>query len=176
MKHDGATVQETSITMSEVMTPKKANFAGNIHGGHLLAMIDRVAYACAARYAKTYVVTVSVDKVDFKQPIHIGELVTCHANINHVGHSSMEVGIKVLAENLTSGEQRHTNTCYLTMVAVDENRKPIKVKPLELNTFEKQRRFQEAEIRKQMRKKYHQEHQQRKADLLQNLKNQTDPS
>ena len=107
-----------TLTMSEVMTPEKANFAGNIHGGHLLQLLDKVAYACAARYSGHYVVTLSVDQVIFKQPIHVGELVTCHANINYVGRTSMEVGIKVTAENLETGETRHTNSCYFNMVAL----------------------------------------------------------
>lgn len=158
-----------SIVMAEVMTPEKANFAGNIHGGHLLSLLDRVAYACASRYAGCYVVTLSVDKVLFKQAIHVGELVTCSASINHVGKTSMEVGIKVEAENLLTGERRHTNTCYFTMVAVDKNLKPKKVTPLELRTFDERRRFHEAEIRKEMRQQYNQEHEKRRQAILEKL-------
>lgn len=123
---------QRSLSMSEVMTPEKVNFAGNIHGGYILKLIDQVAYACAARYSGRYVVTLSVDQVFFKKPIYLGELVTCHASINYVGKTSMEVGIKVVAENLTTGEIRHTNSCYFTMVAVDENMKPVAVKSLTL--------------------------------------------
>ncbi len=161
-----------SLTMAEVMTPEKGNFAGNIHGGHLMAMLDRTAYACAARYSGCYVVTLSVDKILFKQPIHVGELVTCHAMVNHVGRSSMEVGIKVTAENLQSGECRHTNTCYITMVAVDENFKPTAVTPLELKSFEQRRRFHEAELRKEIRQQFEVEHARRKQEILNKLKDQ----
>jgi acyl-CoA hydrolase len=148
------TIEDRSIIMSEVMTPEKANFAGNIHGGYLLSLLDKVAYACAARYSGEYVVTLSVDGVMFKEPIHVGELVICYASINHVGRSSMEVGIKVVAENLRSHEQRHTNSCYFTMIAVDENLRPKRVKSLSLTTPEQHKRFKEAELRKQLRQTF----------------------
>ncbi|WP_048875746.1 acyl-CoA thioesterase [Candidatus Coxiella mudrowiae] len=133
------------------MTPEKVNFSGNIHGGYILKLIDQTAYACAARYSGHYVVTLSVDGVLFKQPIYVGELVTCYANVNYVGRSSMEVGIKIIAENLTTGEKRHTNSCYVTMVAVNKNLKPIEIKPLTINNEIEQRRFEEAKMRRQMR-------------------------
>lgn len=152
----------TTLIMSEVMTPEKANFAGNIHGGHLLNLLDKVGYACAARYSGQYVVTLSVDQVFFKEPIHVSELVTCYASINYVGRSSMEIGIKVVAENLRTQQQRHTNSCYVTFVAVDENLKPTKVKALVLDTPLKKRRFEEAKIRKETRMKLAQEHKARK--------------
>lgn len=154
-----------TLTMSEVMTPEKANFAGNIHGGHLLQLLDKVAYACAARYSGHYVVTLSVDQVIFKQPIHIGELVTCHANINYVGRTSMEVGIKVTAENLETGETRHTNSCYFNMVALDKNGQPTIVKPLELRNTLDHRRREEAIARKEIAATLLKEQARRKADL-----------
>lgn len=153
---------QRSLSMSEVMTPEKVNFAGNIHGGYILKLIDQVAYACAARYSGRYVVTLSVDQVFFKKPIYLGELVTCHASINYVGKTSMEVGIKVVAENLITGGIRHTNSCYFTMVAVDENMKPVAVKPLTLETDTQRRRHEEAKIRREMRIKYGKEHSARK--------------
>lgn len=140
-----------SLSTAEVMTPEKVNFAGNIHGGYILKLIDQTAYACAARYSGHYVVTLSVDDVLFKQPIYLGELVTCHATINYVGRTSMEVGIKVIAENLATGEKRHTNSCYVTMVAVDENLKPVAVNPLTINNEIEQRRFDEAKMRRDAR-------------------------
>ncbi|AKQ33197.1 Acyl-CoA hydrolase [Candidatus Coxiella mudrowiae] len=140
-----------SLTITEIMTPEKVNFSGNIHGGYILKLIDQTAYACAARYSGHYVVTLSVDGVLFKQPIYVGELVTCYANVNYVGRSSMEVGIKIIAENLTTGEKRHTNSCYVTMVAVNKNLKPIEIKPLTINNEIEQRRFEEAKMRRQMR-------------------------
>ncbi|WP_304986181.1 acyl-CoA thioesterase [Coxiella-like endosymbiont] len=133
------------------MTPEKINFAGNIHGGYILKLIDQTAYACAARYSGHYVVTLSVDGVLFKQPIYVGELVTCYANVNYVGRSSMEVGIKIVAENLATGEKRHTNSCYVTMIAVNKNLKPIEIKPLTIHNEIEQRRFEEAKMRRQMR-------------------------
>ena len=141
----------SSITMSEIMTPNQANFAGNIHGGHLLNFLDKVAYACAARYSGRYVVTLSVDQVVFKQPIHVGNLVTCLASVNHVGRTSMEIGIKVIAEDMSTGTVSHTNSCFFTMVALDKNYKPVTIKPLECKTDEQKRRFKEAELRKKMR-------------------------
>lgn len=154
-----------TLALTEIMPPEKANFGGNIFGGHLMELLDRAAYACAARYSSRYVVTLSADHILFRQPIHVGELVTCLASINYVGKSSMEVGIKVIAENLTSGDIRHTNTCYFTMVALDDNHKPTPVQPLELNTPDQKRRFEEAQYRKEQRKKFDEEHQQHKAKL-----------
>ncbi len=156
---------DRSIVMSEVMTPDNVNLAGNIHGGYLLSLLDKVAYACSARYSGKAVVTLSFDDVLFKQPIYVGELVTCYANINYVGNSSMEVGIKVVTENLRSGKRRHSNTCYITMVAVDENLKPIKIKPLTLNTTLEKRRFYEAKLRKEMRLQFNAEHEKRKREI-----------
>lgn len=150
------------LTMSEVMTPEKVNFSGNIHGGYILKLIDLVAYVCAARYSGHYVVTLSVDNVLFKQSIYVGELVTCYATINYVGRTSMEVGIKIIAENLVTGEKRHTNSCYVTMVAVDKNLKPVNVKPLTINNDIEQRRFEEAKIRRETRMKQARAHAERK--------------
>ncbi|OGO96231.1 MAG: acyl-CoA thioesterase [Coxiella sp. RIFCSPHIGHO2_12_FULL_44_14] len=144
------------------MTPEKVNFAGNIHGGYLLKLIDQAAYACAARYCGCYVVTLSVDRVLFKEPIYVGELVTCHASVNFVGTTSLEVGIKVIAENLSTQKRRHTNSCYLTMVAVDENLKPVRIKPLTLTNDIERRRFAEAKIRRETRMVMAREHAKRK--------------
>ena len=108
------------LTMTVLMTPDTANFAGNVHGGTILKLLDQVAYACASRYAGRYVVTLSVDQVMFRQPVHVGELVTFLASVNHTGRSSMEVGIKVLAEDIPTRRQRHVNSCYFTMVAIED--------------------------------------------------------
>jgi len=137
--------------MTVLMTPDMANFSGVVHGGSLLKLLDQVAYACAARYSKSYVVTASLDQVFFKQKIQVGELLTLAANVNYVGRTSMEVGIKVVAENLRTREKRHTNSSYFTMVAVDENGKPIEVPPLILETELEKRLFEAAKMRKQMR-------------------------
>ena len=141
--------------MTVLMTPDTANFAGNVHGGHLLKLLDQVAYACASRYASRYagryVVTLSVDQVTFRKPIFVGELVSFLASVNHTGTRSMEVGVKVLAQEIRTQPVRHVNSCFFTMVAVDDNRKPIAVPKLSpANTTEK-RRYAAAELRKALR-------------------------
>jgi acyl-CoA hydrolase len=142
------------LTMTVLMTPDMANFAGNVHGGTILKFLDQVAYACASRYAGRYVVTLSVDQVMFRQPIHVGELVTFLAAVNHTGTSSMEIGIKVLAENIRSRAVRHANSCFFTMVAVDDARKPVAVPPLQPATSDERRRRAAAEVRKQLRQEF----------------------
>ena len=143
------------LHMTVLMTPDMANFSGNVHGGAILKLLDEVAFACASRYASSYAVTLSVDQVTFLQPIHVGELVTFMASINHTGHSSMEVGIKVWAETIRTKEVRHVNSCFFTMVAVDENRKPKAVPALQPVTPKDQQRFEAAIARKQLRKELH---------------------
>lgn len=140
------------LTMTVLMTPDMANFAGNVHGGTILKLLDQVAYACASRYAGRYVVTLSVDQVMFRQPIHVGELVTFLAAINATGTSSMEVGIKVVAENIRTQAMRHANSCYFTMVAVDDERKPVAVPVLQPVSADEHRRQAGAEVRRQLRK------------------------
>ncbi|WP_231893735.1 acyl-CoA thioesterase, partial [Rhodococcus sp. EPR-279] len=110
--------------MTVLMTPDMANFSGNVHGGTILKFLDQVAYACASRYAGAYVVTLSVDRVVFREPIHVGELVTFSASVNYTGRTSMEVGIRVETQNIQRGELRHTNSCYFTMVAIGDDGKP----------------------------------------------------
>lgn len=145
------TEQEKSLYMTILMTPDMANFSGNVHGGAILKLLDQVAFACAARYAKNYVVTISLDQVTFKAPIKVGQLVSFRAHVNYVGKSSMEVGVKVIAEDLHTKEKRHTNSGYFTMVAVDDDGRPTPVPPLELeNEFEK-KLYEAAVMRKQMR-------------------------
>lgn len=139
------------LTMTVLMTPDMANFAGNVHGGVILKFLDQVAYACASRYAGRYVVTLSVDQVMFRQPIHVGELVTFSASVNFTGNSSMEVGIKVLAENIRTQEVRHANSCFFTMVAVGDDGKPIQVPQLRPFSRDEHRRHAAAEMRKRLR-------------------------
>ncbi|AKJ32047.1 VdlD [Caldimonas brevitalea] len=145
--------------MTVLMTPDMANFSGNVHGGTILKLLDQVAYACAARYAGRYVVTLSVDQVMFRQPIHVGELVTFLASINHTGTSSMEVGIKVVAENIRQQVVRHANSCFFTMVAVDDEGKPTPVPPLQPTTPDEKRRNEAARVRKQLRQELEQRYQ-----------------
>ena len=143
------------LSMTVLMTPDMANFAGNVHGGTVLKFLDSVAYACASRYSGSYVVTLSVDQVMFLEPIHVGELVTFLASVNYTGNSSMEVGIRVVTENIQLHTARHTNSCYFTMVAVDAKRKPLAVPPLELRSDEQRVRFKRAEERKHSRQALH---------------------
>ncbi|HRO60646.1 MAG TPA: acyl-CoA thioesterase [Burkholderiaceae bacterium] len=144
------------LTMTVLMTPETANFAGNVHGGSLLRLLDQVAYACASRYAGRYVVTLSVDQVVFRQPIHVGELVTFLASVNHTGNSSMEIGIKVIAEDIRKRSVRHVVSCFFTMVAVDEDARPAKVPALQPSTPDERRRNAAAEVRKTMRREMEQ--------------------
>jgi acyl-CoA hydrolase len=149
------------LSMTVLMTPDTANFSGNVHGGHILKLLDQVAYACASRYAGHYVVTMSVDQVVFRQAIHVGELVTFLAAVNYTGRSSMEIGIKVLAENIRTKAVRHVNSCFFTMVAVGEDKKPVSVPQIHPATPDEQRRFEEAKARKDTRLALDRQHAQR---------------
>jgi acyl-CoA hydrolase len=138
----------SSLTMTVLMTPDTANFSGNVHGGHLLKLLDQVAYSCAARYAGTYVVTLSVDRVYFRDIIHVGELVTFSASVNYTGRTSMEIGIRVDTENIQEGNKRHTNSSYFTMVAVDSDGKPVEVPALQPQTDIAKERYEAARARR----------------------------
>jgi hypothetical protein len=146
------------LIMTVLMTPDTANFAGNVHGGTILKLLDQVAYACASRYAGRYVVTMSVDQVTFKQPIHVGELITFLSSVNYTGKTSMEIGVKVLAENIITREVRHVNSCFFTMIAVDEQRKPIEIHPFTPQSEDEIRRFESAKIRRELRQEYSTKH------------------
>lgn len=139
------------LYMSILMTPDMANFIGNVHGGDLLKMLDQVAYACASRYSGSYVVTLSVDQVMFREPIYVGELVTFAASVNYVGTTSMEIGIRVEAEDVRARTIRHTNSCYFTMVAIDDNGKPTPIPPLDIKNDLQQCRADAAFERKSLR-------------------------
>ena len=148
------TLPKHQLSMTVLMTPDMANFAGNVHGGTILKLLDQVAYSCAARYAGRYVVTLSVDQVMFREPIHVGELVTFLASVNHTGTSSMEIGIKVLAEEIRTQRVRHANSCFFTMVAVDDERKPVPVPALVPSTPDEHRHFATAQLRRTLRAEY----------------------
>jgi len=151
--------QEKSLHMTVLMTPDMANFSGNVHGGSILKMLDQVAFACAARYCKSYVVTLSLDQVTFNQSIKVGELVSFRAHVNYVGNSSLEVGVKVFAEDLESNQKRHTNSCYFTMVAMGKDGKSIKAPKLEINNEFEQKLYEAALMRKEMRKEINKKNQ-----------------
>ena len=144
------------LTMTVLVTPDMANFAGNVHGGFILKFLDQAAYSCASRYAGRYVVTLSVDQVIFRQPVHVGELVTLFASINYTGRTSMEVGIKVVTENIQAQVVRHTNSCYFTMVAVDADGAPVAVPPFTPSTADERRRHEAARMRKELRQEMEQ--------------------
>lgn len=139
--------------MSELMMPHMANNMGNVFGGVILSLVDRVAAVAAMRHARRPCVTVSVDQVDFREPIYLGELVTAVASVNFSGRTSMEVGVRVEAENVLSGQRRHTNTCYVTYVAVDERGRPAPVPPVLPETEAEKRRYAAAEARRKHRVK-----------------------
>ncbi|MFC7420189.1 acyl-CoA thioesterase [Iodobacter arcticus] len=139
------------IMMTVLMTPDMANFSGKVHGGALLKELDQVAYACASRYAGAYAVTLSVDQVIFKQPVFVGELVHFLASVNYTGRTSMEVGIRVVAENIRTQTERHTNSCYFTMVAMGDDGKSVVVPPLTPADDDAEARWVAAEARRDIR-------------------------
>ncbi len=151
---DARAVNYSKTTITELMIPAYANFGGKIHGGILLSLMDKVAYACAAKHAAGYCVTVSVDNVEFRAPINVGELVSLTASVNYVGRTSLVIGIRVTAENIETGEVKHTNTSYFTMVAKDKSGNPREVPPLRLESNEQVRRFMEAMKRKELKAQY----------------------
>ncbi|APJ04905.1 acyl-CoA thioesterase [Silvanigrella aquatica] len=142
---------EHSIEMTVLMTPDMANFSGKVHGGHILKVLDQVAYVCASRYSGHYVVTLSVDQVFFRHPIHVGEIVTFSATINHTGRSSMEVGIRVVAEDTRTRVTNHVLSSYFTMVALDENSKSVTIPHLQIVSDKQKERSEAALKRKELR-------------------------
>jgi uncharacterized protein (TIGR00369 family) len=142
---------EKRLSMTVLMSPEMVNFSGKVHGGAVLKLLDQVAYACASRYCGHYVVTLSVDQVFFRQPIHVGELVTFLASVNYTGTSSMEIGIKVIAEEPRLRAQRHVMSSFFTMVAVDQDGKPTAVPPLKPATDIEKTRFEAAQARRKLR-------------------------
>lgn len=145
------TVAATHHEAAMLMMPHQENVLGHVFGGVILAMMDTTAAVSAMRHARTPCVTVSVDRVDFREPIHIGELVTMKSSVNFVGTTSMEVGVRVETENLLTGERRHTNSCYLTYVALGADGRPTKVAPIQPESDEEKRRYEAAGERRRRR-------------------------
>lgn len=133
--------EESQVTFTELMLPSHRNFSGKIHGGHILNLMDQVAFACASKHSGNYCVTASVNKVDFLNPIEVGELLTIKATINYTGNTSMVVGMRVESENIKTGIIKHCNSSYFTMVAKDEAGNNVKVPGLILDSIEDIRRF-----------------------------------
>ena len=136
---------------SDILAPKDANILGTAFGGAILSMVDKVAAVAAFRHARTACVTASIDRVDFREPIRVGDLVVYRASVNFAGKTSMEVGVRVEAEELTTGRRRHTNSCYLTFVAVDRAGRPVAVPPVAPETAEDRRRYAAAQERRRRR-------------------------
>ena len=150
--------QHKTLSMTLLMTPDMANFSGHVHGGATLRLLDQVAYACASRYCNHYVVTLSVDQVFFRQPVKVGELVTFLASVNYTGTTSMEVGIRVMTEDIIHKNSRHAVTCYFTMVAVDSAGHPVRVPQLEVETANERRRWETAAVRRELRREVEKRH------------------
>ncbi|WP_299007996.1 acyl-CoA thioesterase [uncultured Tenacibaculum sp.] len=150
-------IEDTRISISELMLPSHANFSGKIHGGYILKLMDQIAFACASKHSGTYCVTASVDTVDFLNPIDVGELVTMKASINYVGRTSMVVGIRVESQNIQTGKVKHCNSSYFTMVAKNDEKKQVTVPGIIINNEKEMRRFLEAIKRLEMKKKRQEE-------------------
>ena len=136
---------------SQIMMPSDANILGHVFGGAVLSMMDKTAAVTAIRHARASVVTVSIDRVDVREPIRVGDLVIMKASVNYAGRTSVEVGVRVEAENMITGERRHTNSCYLTFVSVDDNGRPIEIPDVIPETEEQKRRYRDAEARRRVR-------------------------
>ena len=160
------TVKASQQVLKELMVPSYSNFGGKVHGGQILSLMDKIAYACAATHSRSYCVTASIDSVDFLNPVEVGELLTLYASVNYVGRSSMEVGIKVVSEDFHQGIVKATNTSYFTMVAVDEkSRKPVAVPGLILEDDVEIKRFLEAKMRREFKQNYKEELRQARREL-----------
>ncbi|NJB68587.1 acyl-CoA hydrolase [Desulfobaculum xiamenense] len=148
----GKTKRESTTMLTQRMLPQDANPAGNVHGGVTLKYIDIAGGTVAMRHCRTNAVTASIDRMDFLQPVYVGDLVTFKASLNYTGRTSMEVGVRVEAENMFTGEKRYCASAYLTFVALDKDGRPHEVPPLILETDEDHRRWREAEARRAIRK------------------------
>lgn len=134
-------IETSQVTLTQLMLPSYSNFSGKIHGGYILNLMDQVAFACASRHSGHYCVTASVNKVDFLNPIEVGELVTLRSSVNYTGQTSMVIGVRVESENIKMGEIKHCNSSYFTMVAKDDQNKNVPVPGIILNTEDSIRRF-----------------------------------
>jgi acyl-CoA hydrolase len=143
------TARESRLSITELMLPSHSNFGGKIHGGHILSLMDQIAFACASKHSRKYCVTASVNRVDFLSPIDVGELLTLKASINYTGRTSMVVGVRVESEDITTGKKRHCNSSYFTMVAKDENGNSATVPGLLVQDEQGVRRFARSKYRKE---------------------------
>ena len=154
---------DSEVTITELMVPSYTNFGGKVHGGYLLSLMDKVAYVCATKHSKSYCVTVAVEGVEFLSPVEVGDLLIIKSSINYVGNSTMIVGMRVECENPRTGKVTHTNSCYFTMLAKDDNGKHLAVPGLIIENERQLRRFCEAKRLKDLSK---QKREMLKSDLL----------
>lgn len=143
---------ESATILTELMIPSYANFGGKVHGGILLSLMDKVAYVVATKHSGTYCVTVAVEGVEFINPVEVGELISVKAMVNYVGNTTMIIGMRVESLNPKTGTIKHTNSCYFTMAAKDEEGKLMEVPGLEINTEKHLRRFAEGKALKEFSK------------------------
>lgn len=141
-------VKESQVAITELMLPSHSNFGGKVHGGHILNLMDQIAFACASKHSQQYCVTASVNRVNFLNPIEVGELVTLKASINYTGRTSMVVGVRVESEDITSGKRKHCNSSYFTMVAKGADGKNVPVPGLIVSDDQGVRRFARSKYRK----------------------------
>ena len=137
-------ISESEVTITELMVPTYTNFGGKVHGGYLLSLMDKVAYVCATKHSKAYCVTVAVEGVEFLSPVEVGELLIVKASINYIGNSTMIIGMHIECENPKTGKITHTNSCYFTMLAKDEQGNHLAVPGLVIENEKQLRRFCEA--------------------------------
>lgn len=141
-------VKDSQVSITELMLPSHSNFGGKVHGGRILSLMDQIAFACASKHSQQYCVTASVNRVDFLNPIEVGELVTLKASINYTGRTSMVVGVRVESENITSGKRKHCNSSYFTMVAKGDDGKNVPIPGLIVTDNQGVRRFTRSKYRK----------------------------
>jgi acyl-CoA hydrolase len=142
-------VNDSKVSITELMQPSHSNFGGKVHGGYILNLMDQIAFACASKHSQSYCVTASVNRVDFLSAVEVGDLLTLKGSINYTGKTSMVVGVRVEAENIITGKKRHCNSSYITMVAKDEKGKNLIVPGLIIKDKEGMRRFARSKERKQ---------------------------
>jgi uncharacterized protein (TIGR00369 family) len=143
---------QSEVEVTELMIPAYSNFGGKVHGGILLSLMDKAAYACASKYSGAYCVTVAVEGVQFLSPVEVGDLVSIKAMVNYVGKTSMIVGMRVESLNVRTGQARHTNSSYFTMVAKTESGELLEVHPLRISNETELRRFCEGKVLKTISK------------------------
>jgi len=145
-------VSASASEMAEVVLPAQTNALGKLLGGHVMHMVDIVAAMAASRHANSYMVTASVDYIDFRNPVNLGEIVLLQSHVNRVFHTSLEVGVEVYSEDILTGERKHTTSAFVTFVAIDEHtRKPKPVPPLIVKTADEKRRWKDAAKRREIR-------------------------